>query len=115
MNVRGMMSILITFFAMTFFACVANAQPPDKSEKPKSKQQQKVFCAERSTPERFLMVDQTNCETVCNGIYKEYTCDLKKLADEGWKVTSVSLGGITVNRPPCECRVSGPETTMEKD
>jgi hypothetical protein len=45
------------------------------------------------------MVDQTNCENVCNEVYKEYTCDLEKLTDGGWKVTSVSSGAITVNRP----------------
>ena len=115
MNIRRVKGILITFFTIAMFTCVTNAQAPDESEKPKPKQQQKVFCAERSTPERFLMVGQTNCETVCNEAYQEYKCDLKKLIDEGWKVTSVSSGAITVNRDPCECKVSGPETTMEKD
>jgi len=118
MNIRRVKSMLVTFVAIAIMAiltCTANAQAPDKSGKSKPKQQQKVFCAERSAPERFLMVDSTNCETVCNDVYKEYSCDLKKFTDEGWKVTAVSLGEITVSRPPCECKLTGPETTMEKD
>ena len=91
-----------------------DAQAPDKSEKSKPKEQQNVFCADRSTPERFLMVDQVNCETVCNEAYREYRCDLNKLLAEGWKVTGVSSGEMTVSRPPCECKITGTETTMEK-
>ena len=114
MNIRATMSALITFFVLVCFVCTADAQAPDKSEKSKPKEQQNVFCAERSTPERFLMVDQVNCETVCNETYKEYACDLKKLLAEGWKVTGVSSGGMTVKKPPCECKITGTETTMEK-
>jgi hypothetical protein len=115
MNVRGIMNMLVAFVVVLCMACAVDAQAQDKKEQSKPKQQQNIFCAERSTPERFLMVDQVNCETVCNETYKEYACDLKKLLAEGWKVTGVSSGAKTVKKPPCECKVTGTETTMEKE
>ena len=115
MNVRGIVSNLTAFVVVACMVCAGSAQAQGTGEKPKPKQQQKVFCADRSTPERFLMVDQVNCQTVCDEAYQQYKCDLKKLIAEGWKITDVSTGSMTVSKPPCECKVTGTETTMEKD
>lgn len=115
MNVRGIMSILTAFVVVIYIVSAGSGQAQDAVEKPKPKQQQKIFCADRSMPERFLMVDQVNCQTVCDEAYQQYKCDLKKLLAEGWKITDVSTASMTVSKPPCECKVTGTESTMEKE
>ncbi len=116
MNTRVVTGTLIAFVVAICVLCAAGAQAQDTpSKKSRPKQQQKVFCAESSKPERFLMVNNVNCDNVCNDVYQEFKCDLKELVAEGWKVTDVSMGGVTVTRPPCECRINGTESIMEKE
>jgi hypothetical protein len=90
-------------------------QAPGKEEKSKPKEFQKVFCAERSAAQRFDAVGPINCNEVCDNLFQEYPCDLQRLLDDGWKVTSVSIGSTEVQRDPCECRLTGTESVLERN
>ena len=90
-------------------------QPPGREQKSQPREFQRVFCAERSVAQRFMRVDATDCNEVCDDVYREYPCDLQQRFEEGWKIMSVSTGSIVVNRDPCECRVSGTESVLERD
>jgi hypothetical protein len=94
---------------------VGQGQAPGKAEKSGPKEFQKIFCAERSVAQRFMRVDQTDCNDVCDDVYQEYPCDLRQRLSEGWKITSVSTGSIVVERDPCECRVTGTESVLERN
>jgi hypothetical protein len=89
-------------------------QAPVKEEKSKPKEFRKTFCAEGSAAQRFDMVGATNCNEVCNNVYQDYPCDLQQRLDEGWKITSVSTGSIEVQRDPCECKITGTESILER-
>jgi len=94
----------------------AQEQAPVKEEKPKQKEFQKVFCAESSVPQRYGIINGViRCADVCDRVYQEYPCDLQRWLDEGWKVTSVSVSEIVAERDPCECRITGTESVLEKD
>ena len=89
-------------------------QAPVKEERSKPKEFRKTFCAEGSAAQRFDMVGAINCNEVCNNVYQEYPCDLQQRLDEGWKITSVAVGSIEVQRDPCECRITGTESVLER-
>ena len=120
-------SFCVLFVAIVMLASGATAQAPEegqipdqgqaprKEDKSKPKEFQKVFCAERSVAQRFMRVDQTDCNDVCDDVYREYACVLQQRLNEGWKVTSVSIGSIVVERDPCECRISGTESVLERN
>jgi hypothetical protein len=90
-------------------------QAPVKEEKSKPKEFRKTFCAEGSAPQRFDMVGAINCNEVCNNVYQEYPCDLQQWLSEGWKVTSVAISSIEVQRDPCECKITGTESVLERN
>jgi hypothetical protein len=127
MKGRIMKSFCVMIVAIIMLAPGARAQSPDegqipdqrqapgKEEKSKPKEFQKIFCAERSVAQRFMRVDQTDCNDVCDDVYRDYPCTLQQRLNEGWKVTSVSTGEIVVVRDPCECRVSGTESVLERN
>ncbi len=89
-------------------------QAPPKEEKSKPKEFQRVFCAERSAAQTNLMVNAIDCRNVCETAYQDYPCDLQRLLSEGWKITSVSASSIVANIDPCECRVTGTESVLER-
>ncbi len=116
--------VLISAIALLSGTCVqaqsggqeaGREQAAGKEGTSKTKDIQKVFCAERSAAEKYLMVDAVNCNDVCDDVYRDYPCELQKRLSEGWKVTSVSVATIEVQRDPCECRVTGTETVLERD
>ncbi len=132
MNARRMATICIIFLAVILLVFGARAQAPDQEQepgaaqapekqapeqkaKPKPKQIDKIFCAESSVAQRFLMVQAINCQDVCADTYKDYECNLQQRVSEGWRVTSVTIGTIIVERNPCECRVTGTESIIEKE
>ena len=127
MKGRIMKSFCVMIVAVIMLATGARAQAPDggqapdqgqtpgKEEKSRPKESQKIFCAERSVAQRFLRVDQIDCNDMCNDVYRDYPCVLQQRLSEGWKVTSVSIGEIFVERDPCECRVSGTESVLERN
>jgi hypothetical protein len=90
-------------------------QAPVKEERSKPKEFRKTFCAEGSAAQRFDMVGAINCNEVCNNVYQEYPCDLQQRLSEGWKITSVVVSSIEVLRDPCECRVAGTESVLERE
>jgi hypothetical protein len=90
-------------------------QAPPKEEKSKPKEFRRVFCAERSAAQVNMLVGTINCNELCENVYQEYPCELQRLLSDGWKVTSVSTGSIVANIDPCECRVTGTESVLEKD
>ena len=90
-------------------------EAPGKGEKSRQKEFQKIFCPERSVAQRFMRVDQTDCNDLCENVYREYACELQQRLNEGWKITSVSTSSIVVEREPCECRVSGTESVLERN
>jgi hypothetical protein len=51
---------------------------------------------------------------VCNNAYQEYPCDLQQRLDEGWRITSVAVGSIEILRDPCECKITGTESVLER-
>ena len=89
-------------------------QAPPKEEKSKSREFGRVFCAERSVAQRNMMVNAVDCNNVCDNVYQEYPCELQQRLSDGWKVTSVSVASIEVQRDPCECRVTGTESVLER-
>ncbi len=80
----------------------------------KAKELAKVFCPERSIAQRYMMVDATNCIDVCEHAYEEYPCELQQRLKDGWKVSSVSVKTLTVQKDPCECGLIGPESQLER-
>lgn len=96
-------------------AVTEQGQAPPKEEKSKPKEFRRVFCAERSAAIRNLMVNATDCRSVCEYVYQEYPCELQQRLSEGWKVASVSVASIDVERDLCDCRVTGTESVLEKD
>ena len=91
------------------------SQAPPTVEKSKSKEFGKVFCAQSSSAQKYMFVNAVNCTDICDNLYREYPCDLQQRLSEGWKVTSVSVTTITVERDPCECGVTGTESVLERD
>jgi hypothetical protein len=89
-------------------------QAPVKEERSKPKEFLKVFCAERSVAQVNMLVGTINCNELCDSVYQEYPCELQQRLSEGWKVTSVSVGSVVANRDPCECRVTGTESVLER-
>jgi hypothetical protein len=89
-------------------------QAPPKEEQSKPKEFGKVFCAERSAAIRYMMVNAVNCSDVCDNVYQEYPCELQQRLRDGWKVTSVSVATIEVQRDPCDCGVTGTESVLER-
>jgi hypothetical protein len=89
-------------------------QAPVKKERSKPKEFRKTFCAEGSAAQRFDMVGAINCNEVCNNAYQEYPCDLQQRLDEGWKITSVAVGSIEILKDPCECKITGTESVLER-
>ena len=89
-------------------------QAPVKKESSKPKEFRKSFCAEGSAAQRFDMVGAINCNEVCNNAYQEYPCDLQQRLKEGWKITSVAVGSIEIVRDPCECKITGTESVLER-
>jgi len=117
----------VIFIAIALLGSGAKAQAPDegpvkgqgqtppREEKSKPKEFGVVFCAERSVAQKNMMVMAVNCNDVCDNVYQEYPCELQQRLREGWKVTSVSVATIVVQRDPCECRVTGAESVLEKN
>ena len=89
-------------------------QAPPKEEKSKPKEFRKVFCAERSAAQVNMLVGTIDCNELCDNVYQEYPCELQRLLSDGWKITSVSTDSVVANRDPCECRVSGTESVLER-
>jgi hypothetical protein len=89
-------------------------QAPPKDEKAKSKEFGKVFCAERSIAVKNMMVNNVNCNDVCDNVSQDYPCELQRRLNDGWKVTSVSVASMEVQRDPCECSLTGTESTLER-
>ncbi len=83
-------------------------------EKSKAKEYAKVYCAESSAAIRKLMVMALDCNAVCDNVYREYPCDLQQRLNEGWKITSVAVSTVEVVRDPCECKVTGTESILER-
>jgi hypothetical protein len=90
-------------------------QTPGKEEKSKPKEFRKVFCAERSVAQRFYSVNEINCNEMCDNVYRDYPCEQQQLLDSGWKITSVAVSSIEVLRDPCECRLTGTESVLERE
>lgn len=90
-------------------------QAPPKEEKSKAKEFGKVFCAQSSSAQKYMMVNNVNCTDICDNVYREYPCDLQQRLSDGWKVTSVSVSTITVDRDPCECGLTGTESVLERN
>jgi hypothetical protein len=89
-------------------------QAPGKEERSKPKEFRKVFCAERSVAQRNMMVGAVDCNDLCDNIYRDYPCELQQRLDEKWKITSVVVTSIEVQKDPCECRVTGTESVLER-
>jgi hypothetical protein len=89
-------------------------QAPPKEEKSTAKEFGKVFCAESSSAQKYMIVNNVNCTDICDNLYREYPCDLQQRLSDGWKVTSVSVSTITVERDPCECGLTGTESVLER-
>ncbi len=115
------LAILVTFFMIAAGvsapapASADEGQAPPSAQKAKPKEFIKVFCAERSTAQRNMMVMAVNCVDMCDNVYQEYPCELQQRLSEGWKVTSVAVGTVEVTRDPCECRVTGTESVLERE
>ena len=90
-------------------------QAPPKDEKSKAKEFGKVFCAQSSSAQKYMMVNNVNCTDICDNVYREYPCDLQQRLSDGWRVTSVSVTTITVQRDPCECGLTGTESSLERN
>jgi hypothetical protein len=90
-------------------------QTPGKEDKSKPKEFRKVFCAERSVAQRFYSVNDIQCSEVCDNVYRDYPCEQQQLLDSGWKITSVAVSSIEVLRDPCECRLTGTESVLERE
>jgi hypothetical protein len=90
-------------------------QAPGKEDKSKPKEFRKVFCAERSVAQRFYSVNDIMCNDVCDNVYRDYPCEQQQLLDSGWKITSVAVSSIEVLRDPCECRLTGTESVLERE
>ena len=126
MRVRGVMTAAIVFLGILVLVPATYSQAPDerpvteqgqappKEEKSRPKEFGRVFCAQRSTAQRFFRVDQVDCNDVCDNVYQEYPCELQQRLNEGWKVTSVALTEMVVERDPCECRLTGTESVLER-
>jgi len=89
-------------------------QAPPKEEKSKAKEFGKVFCAQSSSAQKYMFVNNINCTDICDNVYREYPCDLQQRLSDGWRVTSVSVTTITVERDPCECGLTGTESVLER-
>ena len=113
----------ILFLAIGIVASDAQAQAPygrtvtaqasGKDEKSTSRQLE-IFCADSSVAQRVMRVGQTDCEEVCGDVYHEYPCELQQRRSEGWKVTSAAARSIIVAKEPCECKVNGTESVLER-
>ena len=90
-------------------------QASPKEGKSKPREFGRVFCAESSAAQRNMMVNNVDCTNVCDNVYQNYPCDLQQRLSEGWKITSVSVSSIVANIDPCECRVSGTESVLERN
>jgi hypothetical protein len=93
---------------------VTDQQQAPGKEKSGPKEFRKVFCAERSEAQKFYTVDDVNCSEVCDNVYREHPCELQARLNEGWRVTSVSTVSTEVQKDPCECRVTGIESVLER-
>ena len=90
-------------------------QPTEEKPLPsKGKEFTKVFCAERSVAQRYMMVNAIDCNDMCDNVYQEYPCELQQRLSEGWKITSVSVATRTLQRDPCECGLTGTESVLER-
>ena len=113
----------IIFLAISIFASDAKAQAPDgravtgqapgKEGKSASKQIE-VFCADSSVAQRIMRVGTTDCEDMCAKVYEEYPCDLQQRRNEGWNVISAAARSIVVEREPCECKITGMTSVLER-